>query len=80
MTLSDMTAYRHVIGGLIHKPQLLLEYDDIKANDFDYAPAAICFNAIKKFYASGATELSVMELDQEIVRAGGRVTQIYTEG
>ena len=80
MTLSDMTAYRHVIGGLIHKPQLLLEYDDIKANDFDYAPAAICFNAIRRFYTSGATELSVMELDQEIVRAGGRVAQIYTEG
>ena len=80
MTLSDMTAYRHVIGGLIHKPQLLLEYDDIKSTDFDYAPAVVCFNAIRKFYSAGSTELSVMELDQEITRAGGRVAQIYADG
>jgi replicative DNA helicase len=80
MTLSDMTAYRHVIGGLIHKPQLLLEYDDIKSTDFDYAPAVVCFNAIRKFYSAGSTELSVMELDQEITRAGGRVAQVYADG
>ena len=77
MTLSDNAAYRHVIGGLMSHPQLLLEYTDIKPYDFDYRPARICLNAIKKMYEEGAVELSILEIDQEIARAGGAALQIY---
>ena len=80
MTLSDMTAYRHVIGGLMHRPQLLLEYDDIKTTDFDYPPARVCLNAIKRFFKAGATELTVMEIDQEIERDNGNSKKAYKDG
>lgn len=81
MTLSDLTAYRHVIGCLIYKPQLFLEYSDIQPIDFDYRPARVCLNAIKKLYGAGAVELSILEIDQEIERGGGVALQIYkTEG
>lgn len=77
MTLSDSAAYRNIIGCLMYQPQLLLEYSDIKPIDFDYKPARVCFNTIRKMYALGATELSVLEIDQEIERNGGAALQIY---
>ena len=81
MTLSDSTAYRQIIGCLMYQPQLFLEYTDLKSTDFDFKPARVCFNAIKKLYELGATELSVLEVDQEIERGGGAALQIYsTEG
>ena len=78
MTLSDMTAYGQIIGCLMHQPQLFLEYSDIDTSDFDYKPARVCFNAIKKLYMAGATELSTLEVDQEIERCGGVSAHIYT--
>ena len=81
MTLSDSAAYRNIIGCLMYQPQLLLEYSDIRPVDFDYKPARVCFNVIKKMYEAGAMELSVLEIDQEIERNGGAALQIYkTEG
>ena len=77
MTLSDNAAYRNVIGCLMYQPQLLLEYQDINPVDFDYKPARVCFNVIKKMYEAGAMELSVLEIDQEIERNGGAALQIY---
>ena len=77
MTLSDNAAYRNVIGCLMYQPQLLLEYQDIDPVDFDYKPARVCFNVIKKMYEAGAMELSVLEIDQEIERNGGAALQIY---
>jgi hypothetical protein len=48
MTLSDSAAYRNIIGCLMYQPQLLLEYSDIHPVDFDFRPARVCFNTIKK--------------------------------
>ena len=77
MTLSDMTAYKRVIGGLMYKPLLFLEYPDIQPQDFDYKPARVCLLAIKKLYEAGAVELSPVEIDQEIERCGGAAAQVY---
>ena len=80
MTLSDYDAYRSVIGCLMKKPLLLLEYGDIQPIDFDYKPARVCFNAIKKMYQAGATALTVLEIDQEILRVGGASELEYKNG
>ena len=80
MTLSDSAAYRSIIGCLMKKPLLLLEYDDIKTIDFDYPAAKVCFNTIQKLYQDGASTLSVFEVDQEIARYGGAAEQAYRNG
>lgn len=80
MTLSDYNAYRNVIGCLMKKPLLLIEYDDICVKDFDDTCIRICFNAIKKLYEEGATALTVIEIDQEISRSGGLAEQEYKKG
>ena len=80
MTLSDKSAYRQIIGCLMLKPVLLLEYMDIRVTDFDIDVIRVCFNAIKKLYEEGAIELSPLEVDQEIERVGGRAAQIYQSG
>ena len=77
MTLSDTTAYRNVIGCLMKKPLLLLEYDDIKTSDFDIPVIIVCFNTIQKLYQEGATVLSILDIDQEIARYGGAAEQVY---
>ena len=77
MTLSDTMAYRQVIGSLMHKPLLFLEYPDIQLSDFDFKPAKICLLAIKKLYEAGATVLTPLEIDQEIERYGGATSQTY---
>ena len=77
MTLSDTMAYRQVIGCLMHKPLLFLEYPDIQTQDFDFKPAKVCLFAIKKLYEAGATELAPMLVDQEILRANSAATQAY---
>lgn len=66
MTLSDMTAYRQIIGGLMYRPQLFVEYPDIVVSDFDYKPARVCLNAIKKLYEGGAEELSPLKLTKKL--------------
>ena len=77
MTLSDPMAYRQVIGCLMYKPLLFLEYPDIQPQDFDFKPAKVCLFAIKKLYDAGATELSPMLVDQEIERSNSAATQAY---
>ena len=77
MTLSDTMAYRQVIGCLMYKPLLFLEYPDIQPQDFDFNPAKVCLFAIKKLYEAGAGELTPLEVDQEIERSGGAAAQAY---
>ena len=77
MTLSDTMAYRQVIGCLMYKPLLFLEYPDIQPQDFDFNPAKVCLLAIKKLYEAGAVELSPLEVDQEIERSGAAAAQVY---
>ena len=77
MTLSDTMAYRQVIGCLMYKPLLFLEYPDIIPQDFDFKPAKVCLFAIKKLYEGGATVLTPMEVDQEIESSGSAAAQAY---
>ena len=77
MTLSDTMAYRQVIGCLMYKPLLFLEYPDIQAQDFDFKPAKVCLFAIKKLYEAGAIVLTPLEVDQEIERSGSAALQAY---
>ena len=77
MTLSDPWVYRQVIGCLMYKPLLFLEYPDIQPQDFDFKPAKVCLFAIKKLYEAGATVLSPLEVDQEIERSGAAAAQVY---
>ena len=64
LVLSDKMAYRQVIGCLMQKPLLLLEYSDIYPTDFDLKIARICFIIIKNLYNEGATQLTPIEIDQ----------------
>ena len=77
MTLSDSQAYSQVIGCLMYKPLLFLEYPNIQSYDFDFTPAKVCLFAIKKLYEAGATVLSPLEVDQEIVQSGSAALQAY---
>ena len=80
MTLSDMTAYKQIIGCLVYKPLLFLEYPELQITDFDYTPARVIFNTIYKLYLAGAKELSVIEIDQEIEQSGGLALREYKNG
>ena len=77
MTLSDTGAYRQVIGSLMQKPSLLLEYPNLQVSDFDFKSAKICFNTIKKMFEAGVIDLSPAEVDQEIEHGSATVIQIY---
>lgn len=79
MTLSDSMAYSQVIGCLMQRPSLLIEYPDICVSDFDYKPARVCFNAIKKLYEEGFSVITTLEVDQEIQRNGGAALQYYKD-
>ena len=77
MTLSDMASYRQIIGCLMQKPLLLLEYLDIRPSDFDFNPAKVCLGAIKRLYEGGAESLTPLEVDQEIEHFGAAALQAY---
>ena len=79
MTLSDTGAYRQVIGSLIHKPTLLLEYPNIQVSDFDIKSIKLCFNTIKKLFEAGVTTMSVIEIDQEIEHGSSTMVQLYKD-
>lgn len=66
MTLSDKAAYKQIIGSLMLKPTLLLEYPDIYAYDFDLDIARVCFINIKNLFEKGAVKLTPYEVDQEV--------------
>ena len=69
MNLIDRTAYRQIIGSLMHNTLLLLEYPDIEPTDFIETPTArACFYTIKRMYEAGAKQLSVFEIDEEFKR------------
>lgn len=63
MTLSDKTAYRQIIGSLMHNPLLFLEFTDITPIDFDIQVARICFIIIHKLYQQGMQSLTPIEVD-----------------
>ena len=61
-------------------PLLLVEYSDIYPADFDDKVARICFLVIQQLYQEGAKVLTVLEVDKEIERTGGRAAKIYNDG
>lgn len=78
MTLTDTQSYRQIIGCLMHNPLLFLEFPDIQLYDFDIEVPKICLMAIKRLYDAGAKELSVLEVDQEVMRGSAGVVSSYT--
>ena len=77
MTLSDTHYYSQVIGCLMHKPLLLIEYPDMQPNDFDIKSIRVCFRAIQKLYEAGVLALTPLEIDQEIEHCGGAAASVY---
>ena len=69
MTLTDNNAYRQIIGSLMKKPMLLLEYDDIYTTDFiDNKVARICYISIRTLYENGVNKMTPLDVDQEIAK------------
>lgn len=77
MVLSDKMANHQIIGSLMQNPLLFLEYPDLTPNDFQEEIFRICFVAIHNLYEQGATNLTVIEVDQEIEKWQSKGTQIY---
>ena len=77
MVLSDRMAYRQVVGSLMYNPLLFLEYTDILPTDFDNKVARVCFIAIHNLYSEGATKLTIIEVEEEILKNDGASAAIY---
>lgn len=77
MVLSDRMAYRQVVGSLMYNPLLFLEYTDILPTDFDNKVARVCFIAIHNLYSEGATKLTTIEVEEEILKNDGASAAIY---
>ena len=77
MVLSDKMAYKQVIGCLMYNPLLFLEYPDILPTDFDNKVVRVCFIAIHNLYDEGATKLTVIEVDEEILKNNNASAAIY---
>lgn len=77
MTLYDTLAVKQVIGGLMHDTTLLLRYSDIVPQDFENNVARICFGAIHNLYKAGATKLSVVEVENEVLKVEGEGAATY---
>ena len=83
MTLSDKTAYRQIVGSLMHNLLLFIEYPDI--NPYDFVEAKVdraCFLVIRSMYEAGAKSLSVYEVDKEFENQKGTAaaTQYFSNG
>ena len=83
MTLSDKTAYRQIVGSLMHNLLLFIEYPDI--NPYDFVEAKVdraCFLVIRGMYEAGAKSLSVYEVDKEFENQKGTAaaTQYFSNG
>lgn len=77
MVLSDKMAYKQIIGCLMYNTLLLLEYPDILPTDFDNKVVRVCFIAIHNLYNEGATKLTVIEVEEEILKNSGASAAIY---
>ena len=80
MKLVDNLAVKQIIGGLMHNTLLLLEYTDITRDDFESKVARVCFGSIENLYKQGATTITVLELEDEILKLEGVAAAIYKEG
>lgn len=61
----------------MYNPLLLLEYTDIYPTDFDNKTARVCFIAIHNLYEEGATKLTIIEVEEEILKNNGASAAIY---
>lgn len=79
MTLSDNLAVKQVVGGLMQNTLLFLQYSDITPQDFENKVARVCFGAIQNLYKLGATKLTVIEVENEILKIEGNAAAIYRQ-
>ena len=79
MTLSDNLAVKQIIGGLMQNTLLFLEYPDIEPYDFENKVARICFVAIKNLYKLGAKRLTIIEVEDEVLKSEGEAALIYRQ-
>ena len=80
MELTDNLAVKQIIGGLMKNTLLLLEYTDITTKDFDKKLPRICFGAIDNLYKQGAKFLTVIEVENEILKIEGAAAMEYRNG
>lgn len=79
MTLSDNLAVKQIIGGLMQNTLLFLEYPDIEPYDFENKVARICFLAIRNLYKLGAKKLTIIEVEDEVLKNEGEAALIYRQ-
>lgn len=79
MLLNDNMATRQIIGCLMYNPLLFLEYTDINVSDFESKIARISFAAIHNLYVEGASKLTVIEVENEILKNQGLGASIYKQ-
>lgn len=79
MTLTDNLAVKQIIGSLMQNTLLFLEYTDIDYQDFESKVARICFGAIKNLYKLGATKLTTIEVENEILKIEGDAAATYKQ-
>ena len=79
MTLTDNLAVKQIIGSLMQNTLLFLEYTDIDYQDFESKVARICFGAIKNLYKLGATKLTIIEVENEILKIEGDAAATYKQ-
>lgn len=67
MVLSDMATYKQVLGCLMKRPVLLIEYQDMITGDFDTRLTKIIFTTINNMFQNGATKLEPIDVDTAII-------------
>lgn len=67
MVLSDMATYKQVLGCLMKRPVLLIEYQDMITGDFDTRLTKIIFTTIYNMFQNGATKLEPIDVDTAII-------------
>lgn len=63
MVLSEINVYKQVLGSLMKKPVLLIEYPDIGLKDFDTRLTKIVFSVIYNMFKQGATSFEPIDVD-----------------
>lgn len=63
MVLSEINVYKQVLGSLMKKPILLIEYPDIGLKDFDTRLTKIVFSVIYNMFKQGATSFEPIDVD-----------------
>ena len=77
MKLTDNLAIQQIIGGLMKNTLLLLKYIDIVPEDFEKNIPRISYVAIRNLFKQGAKTLTVIEVENEILKNEGAAAAEY---